>query len=95
MMMWLFLFLAACAGVAVFFLVPAFKAIKESMTTVQKMKSTGDSITARMNDVKTQQQLLQEKKDYLRYDIYQKKNSFLAVKEGFADVKDTIQKIKN
>ncbi|MFD1357166.1 hypothetical protein ACFQ4X_04575 [Fictibacillus halophilus] len=95
MMMWLFLFLAACAGVAVFFLVPAFKSLKESMTTVQKMKSTGDSITARMNDVKTQQQLLQEKKDYLRYDIYQKKNSFLAVKEGFAGVKDTIHKIKN
>jgi uncharacterized protein YoxC len=95
MMMWLFLFLAACAGVAVSFLVPGFKAVKESMTTVQKMKSTGDSITARMNDVKTQQQLLQEKKDYLRYDLYQKKNSFQAVKEGFAGVKDTIHKIKN
>ncbi|RZT23318.1 hypothetical protein [Fictibacillus sp. BK138] len=95
MMMWLFLFLAVCAGVAVFFLVPGFKAIKESMTTVQQMKSTGDSITARMNDVKTQQQLLQDKKDYLRYDLYQKKNSFLAVKEGFSEVKDTIHKIKN
>jgi uncharacterized protein YoxC len=95
MMMWLFIFLAACLGVAIFFLIPGIKALKESMTTVQEMKSTGDSMTARMNDVKTQQQLLQEKKDYLRYDIYQKKNSFLAVKEGFAGWKDTIHKIKN
>ncbi len=69
--------------------------MKESMGTVQQMKSTGDSITARMNDVKTQQQLLQEKKDYLRYDIYQKKNSFSAVKEGFTDLKDTFKKIKS
>jgi uncharacterized protein YoxC len=93
--MWLWIFLAACACVAVSFLVPGIKAIKESMTTVQKMKSTGDSMTAKMNDIKMQQQLLQEKKDYLRYDLYQKKNSFTAVKEAFAGWKDTLQKIKN
>ncbi|MCM3718600.1 hypothetical protein [Fictibacillus phosphorivorans] len=94
-MMWLFLFLAVCVGVAIFFLIPGIKAIKESMNTVQEMKNTGDTITARMNDIKAQQQLLQDKKDYLRYDLYQKKNSFLAVKEGFSEVKDTIHKIKN
>ena len=94
-MMWLWIFLAACAGVVVFFLIPGIKAMKESMTTVQKMKSTGDSMTAKMNDIKAQQQLLQEKKDYLRYDLYQKKNSFVAVKEAFSGWKDTIHKIKN
>ncbi|MED1862960.1 hypothetical protein P4V41_05795 [Fictibacillus nanhaiensis] len=94
-MMWLWIFLAVCAAAALFILIPGIKAMKESMSTVQQMKSTGDSITARMNDVKTQKQLLQEKKDYLRYDIYQKKNSFTAVKEGFTDLKDTFKKIKN
>jgi uncharacterized protein YoxC len=93
--MWLWVFLALCACVAVYFLIPGIKAMKESMNTVQKMKSTGDSMTAKMNDIKTQQQLLQEKKDYLRYDLYQKKNSFTAVKEAFSDWKETIHKIKN
>ncbi|MBY6036452.1 hypothetical protein KUV80_07300 [Fictibacillus nanhaiensis] len=94
-MMWLILFLLACAVLAVIFLLPGFKAIKESLTTVEKMKSTGDSMTARMNDVKTQQQLLQGKKEYLRYDLHQKKNSFTTVKEAFSDLKHTFQKIKN
>jgi uncharacterized protein YoxC len=93
--MWLWIFLAVCAAAALFILIPGIKAMKESMGTVQQMKSTGDSITARMNDVKTQQQLLQEKQDYLRYDIYQKKNSFVAVKDGFKDLKDTFKKIKS
>lgn len=92
-MLWLWIFLGVCAAAAIFILIPGLKAAKESMGTVQKMKSTGDGITARMNDIKTQQQLLQEKKDYLRYDIYQKKNSFTAVKEGFSGLKDTFTKI--
>jgi uncharacterized protein YoxC len=92
-MMWLWIFLAACAAAALTILIPALRAAKESMGTVQRMKSTGDSITARMNDIKTQQELLQEKKDFFRYDMYQKKNSFIAVKEGFTELRDTIRTI--
>jgi uncharacterized protein YoxC len=95
LLMWLLLFLAVCAGIAVFLLIPGIKALKESRSTVDKMKNTGDMITARMNDVKAQQELLQEKKDYLRYDWHQKMNSFTAVKRAFSNCKETIQRIKN
>jgi uncharacterized protein YoxC len=93
--MWLFLFILICLGVAIFFLVPGLKAFKESLSTVQKMKSTGDGMTARMNDVKAQQQLLQEKKEFLRYDWHQKMSSFTAVKQAFSNWKDTLHRIKN
>jgi hypothetical protein len=52
-------------------------------------------MTARMNDVKAQQQLLQEKKEFLRYDWHQKMSSFTAVKQAFSNWKDTLHRIKN
>jgi uncharacterized protein YoxC len=63
------------------------KPVKETLKTIQHMKHTGDSIQAQMNDIKNQQTLLNEKKEYIRWDIRQKKNSFLKVKEAVKSTK--------
>ncbi|MFC7371678.1 hypothetical protein ACFQPF_08315 [Fictibacillus iocasae] len=63
------------------------KPVKESLKTLQHMKHTSDSIQAQMNDIKNQQTLLNEKKEYIRWDIRQKKNSFLKVKEAVKGTK--------
>lgn len=85
----IYISIAVIVGALVYLGIYAIKLMKESRQTMENVNRTTQLMQAEMNDVTNQTTLLNEKTEYLKYDIYNKKQSIKSVGHSAKELKDT------
>ncbi|MED2973682.1 DUF948 domain-containing protein [Fictibacillus sp. B-59209] len=85
----IYISIAIVVAALVFLGVYAVKLMKSSRQTMKNLNRTTQLIQAEMNDVTNQTALLNEKTEYLKYDMYNKKQSIKSVGDSAAELKNT------
>ncbi|MCK6256626.1 DUF948 domain-containing protein [Fictibacillus sp. KIGAM418] len=85
----IYISIAVVVAALVFLGVHAVKLMKSSRQTMESLNRTTQLMQAEMNDVTNQTALLNEKTEYLKYDIYNKKQSIKSVGDSAKELKNT------
>ncbi|MCQ6265417.1 DUF948 domain-containing protein [Fictibacillus sp. WQ 8-8] len=85
----IYISIAVVVAALVFLGVYAVKLMKSSRQTMKNLNRTTQLMQAEMNDVTNQTALLNEKTEYLKYDMYNKKQSIKSVGDSATELKNT------
>ncbi|MDN4073812.1 MULTISPECIES: DUF948 domain-containing protein [Fictibacillus] len=85
----IYISIGVVAAALVFLAVYAVKLMKSSRQTMENLNRTTQLMQAEMNDVTNQTALLNEKTEYLKYDLYNKKQNVTSVGEAVKELKST------
>jgi uncharacterized protein YoxC len=80
--------IAIVVAALVFLGVYAVKLMKSSKSTIENLNRTTQLMQAEVNDVTNQTALLNEKTEYLKYDVYNKTQSIKSVGESAKELKE-------